>query len=154
MLRLFHGGNMLKSKRKRYCDVAGKDLVKDLKRVAKKLGIVTVSVKIYKSHGFYSDKKLLSLFGTWNKALEAAGLVQYGPSRSVHASMRLKILTRDCFRCVMCKATPADNKSIVLHVDHIIPYSKGGGTIEENLQTLCSRCNMDKRASLPLSQPT
>ncbi|RKX24889.1 MAG: hypothetical protein DRP45_07160 [Candidatus Zixiibacteriota bacterium] len=31
-----------------------------------------------------------------------------------------------------------------MEVDHKIPWSKGGETIEENLQTLCSECNQGK----------
>jgi 5-methylcytosine-specific restriction endonuclease McrA len=29
-------------------------------------------------------------------------------------------------------------------VDHIVPWSKGGETILENLRTLCSKCNLGK----------
>jgi 5-methylcytosine-specific restriction endonuclease McrA len=35
-------------------------------------------------------------------------------------------------------------QGVVLHVDHIIPWSKGGQTVDENLQTLCDRCNLGK----------
>ncbi|MCL4507775.1 MAG: HNH endonuclease [Chloroflexi bacterium] len=31
-----------------------------------------------------------------------------------------------------------------LHVDHILAWSKGGETVLENLQTLCSVCNLGK----------
>ncbi|WP_343324290.1 HNH endonuclease signature motif containing protein [Streptococcus sp. Marseille-P8640] len=34
--------------------------------------------------------------------------------------------------------------NVVLHVDHIIPWSKGGETVLGNLQTLCSKCNLGK----------
>ena len=59
------------------------------------------------------------------------------------ASMRYDILTRDGHRCVICGATVADG--VKLHVDHIIPVSKGGKTIPSNLRTLCDRCNLGKR---------
>ena len=32
-----------------------------------------------------------------------------------------------------------------LHIDHIIPYSKGGWTKEDNLTVLCSKCNYKKK---------
>ncbi len=34
----------------------------------------------------------------------------------------------------------------VMHGDHIIPWSKGGKTIEENCQMLCRDCNLVKGA--------
>ncbi|MBA3804703.1 MAG: HNH endonuclease, partial [Acidobacteria bacterium] len=33
---------------------------------------------------------------------------------------------------------------VALHVDHIRPWSKDGETLLENLQTLCSECNLGK----------
>lgn len=29
--------------------------------------------------------------------------------------------------------------------DHIIPWSQGGRTVDDNLQMLCQKCNNDKR---------
>lgn len=57
-------------------------------------------------------------------------------------SLRYDILKRDNFRCQICGSTAQDE--VKLHVDHIIPVSKGGLTIESNLRTLCDRCNMGK----------
>lgn len=59
--------------------------------------------------------------------------------------LRYKIMKRDNFRCVICGASQKDG--VKLHVDHIIPVSKGGKTIESNLRTLCDRCNLGKGAS-------
>ena len=61
-------------------------------------------------------------------------------------SLRYDILKRDNFRCKICGATAADG--VKLHVDHIIPVSKGGRTEPGNLRTLCERCNMGKGAKL------
>lgn len=57
-------------------------------------------------------------------------------------SLRYSILRRDGFRCVLCGAT-AENGTR-LHVDHIMPVSKGGKTEPSNLRTLCDRCNFGK----------
>lgn len=57
-------------------------------------------------------------------------------------SMRYDVLKRDNFRCQICGASSKDGAN--LQVDHIIPVSKGGKTEMNNLQTLCSRCNIGK----------
>ena len=57
-------------------------------------------------------------------------------------SLRYDVLKRDHYRCKICGATALEGAK--LHVDHIIPISKGGKTTIDNLQTLCDRCNMGK----------
>lgn len=57
-------------------------------------------------------------------------------------SLRYNILKRDNFRCQICGSNAQDG--VKLHVDHIVPVSKGGQTIETNLRTLCDRCNLGK----------
>lgn len=64
--------------------------------------------------------------------------------RDVNLRLRFKIMQRDNFKCCVCGASPATNPSVELHIDHIVPWSKGGETIPENLQTLCSKCNLGK----------
>lgn len=61
-------------------------------------------------------------------------------------SLRYDILRRDGFRCRLCGSTASDG--VKLHVDHIIPVSKGGRTEPGNLRTLCERCNMGKSNKL------
>lgn len=68
--------------------------------------------------------------------------------REVSIKMRFDIMKRDNFKCVICGRSPAKDPSIELHVDHIIPWSKGGETTIDNLQTLCSKCNIGKSDSL------
>lgn len=58
-------------------------------------------------------------------------------------SLRYDIFKRDGFRCTICGATAQEGAK--LHVDHIVPVSRGGQTIKSNLRTLCSRCNLGKR---------
>lgn len=58
--------------------------------------------------------------------------------------LRYKVLERDGYKCVICGNSPAFGNGIRLHIDHIIPYSKGGETVFTNLQTLCQPCNLGK----------
>lgn len=48
------------------------------------------------------------------------------------------VWNRDSGKCVYC----GSNEN--LHLDHIIPFSKGGNTNVENLQLLCQKCNLEK----------
>jgi len=54
------------------------------------------------------------------------------------------IKKRDNFTCCSCGNSIHTEPNLLLEIDHIIPVSKGGYTIEENLQTLCWKCNRAK----------
>lgn len=64
--------------------------------------------------------------------------------RNVSWRLRFIVMRRDHFKCRKCGRSPAADKGVILHVDHIIPRGKGGETVLENLQTLCSVCNIGK----------
>jgi 5-methylcytosine-specific restriction endonuclease McrA len=64
--------------------------------------------------------------------------------RKMSSRLRYKVLSRDRFRCVLCGRSPATDLEVILHIDHIIPVSKGGKSNPENLQTLCMECNYGK----------
>jgi len=102
-------------------------------------------------------------FGSWRQALEAfvsyansedmtppplstdpQGAALRRRSRSPDLRLRFKVLQRDRFRCCACGASPSVTHGVLLQVDHINPWSKGGETVIENLQTLCSACNQGK----------
>ncbi|HJT21236.1 MAG TPA: HNH endonuclease [Nitrospira sp.] len=101
-------------------------------------------------------------FGSWRKALEAfvsyanseemaapvvskaADAVAHRLSRSADLRLRFKVLQRDRFRCCACGASPTLTPGVVLEVDHVKPWSKGGETVTDNLQTLCRDCNQGK----------
>lgn len=70
--------------------------------------------------------------------------VNHRTNRNISLSLRYNVLRRDNFRCVKCGASPALNPGTQLHIDHKVPWSKSGETEEENLQTLCSDCNLGK----------
>ena len=54
------------------------------------------------------------------------------------------IKERDNFTCCNCGNSTHIEPNLLLEIDHIIPVSKGGETKEENLQTLCWKCNRSK----------
>ena len=102
-------------------------------------------------------------FSSWRQALEA--FVSYAnseemippsvtlensnnkpdrSSRSPDLRLRFKVLKRDHFRCCACGASPSITPGILLEVDHVKPWSKGGETVTDNLQTLCFTCNQGK----------
>jgi hypothetical protein len=215
------------------------ELLSDLKQVAERLGTKVISVETYTSTGAFSAPTISRAFGSWSKALAAAGLevssswhpkvdnddllsnlatiwellgrqpkqsdlntplsrfsadtykrrfgswrkaleffvenaedcVQPTSSTDSHAiinggiapspskkhrtqrnpSWRIQFLVnrRDRFTCRACGRSPANEVGVVLHIDHIVPWSKGGETTLENLQTLCEKCNIGK-SDLPM----
>lgn len=65
--------------------------------------------------------------------------------RHITPSLREQIIARDkC--CQRCGKGPPD---VVLHIDHIIPFSRGGSNDADNLRALCAPCNMSKGAKPP-----
>jgi len=202
--------------------VSDEEILSDLRRVSDLLNSSKVTQKLYGEHGQYDWSNVGRRFGTWNKALEAAGLslsnqrnipdetlfenilrlwqhfgrqprraelvqppstisqsaynrrfkswvvalecfVDYANTADVSAParaeektnsrttgrdpslrLRFKVLSRDRFTCQHCGASPAKMVGVELHVDHILAWSKGGQTTLENLQTLCSNCNLGK----------
>jgi 5-methylcytosine-specific restriction endonuclease McrA len=45
-------------------------------------------------------------------------------------------------KCAICQC----DVGVGYHVDHVIPFSKGGETSLENSQALCPACNLKKGA--------
>jgi hypothetical protein len=64
--------------------------------------------------------------------------------RNIPLGLRFRVLSRDRFKCVLCGDNPARNPDCRLHVDHILPWSKGGKTREDNLRALCENCNLGR----------
>jgi len=214
------------------------ELLNDLKQVAEKLGTKVVSVKAYSVLGAFSAPTISKAFGSWTKALAAAGLEvssswhpktddddllsnlatvwetlgrqpkqndlrsplsrfsadtykrrfgswrksleffvesandsalpatstnsvvttenrtlpptqKHQTSRNPSWRLRFLINRRDRFTCRACGRSPANKVGVTLHIDHIIPWSKGGETTLDNLQTLCEKCNLGK-SDLPM----
>lgn len=64
------------------------------------------------------------------------------------SKLREKIKERDNYTCQNCDLSVNDEPNLLLEIDHIIPISKGGMSNEENLQTLCWKCNRSKGAKI------
>ena len=227
--------NLMIGKRNR---IPHQEILDDLKKVAEKTGEKSVSVESYRVMGKFSAPTVSKAFGSWSKAMSAAGLdvsaawhpkvsddellsnlakvwetlgrqpkqndlrkplscfssdtykrrfgswrnsleffvkntgddsnfsyekqkdIIYYPVDVKHQEkrltqrdpswrMRFLVNRRDRFSCRACGRSPANDVGVVLHVDHVIPWSKGGETIFENLQTLCEKCNLGK-SDLPM----
>jgi hypothetical protein len=130
--------------------------------------------EIKKEPSTISPKTYESRFGSWRKALEAFVLkmnqenneikliskqehtetgiilktklqtVSSEDRRDIPLGLRYKVLKRDNFRCVRCGRSPATTLGLELEIDHKLPYSDGGKTVLENLETKCSDCNIGK----------
>lgn len=79
-----------------------------------------------------------------NTILITHQIIKRKTKRDISERMRFRILVRDGFRCQSCGKSPITTPGIELHVDHIIPWSKGGETIPENLECKCKECNLGK----------
>ncbi len=63
--------------------------------------------------------------------------------RLIPTTVKLEVWHRDGGKCVMCGATDE------LQFDHIVPVSLGGTSlVAENVQLLCARHNLEKRARI------
>ena len=60
--------------------------------------------------------------------------------RIIPTPIKIEVWKRDKGKCTKC------GSDLNLHFDHIIPYSKGGSSlVVDNIQLLCSRCNIAKK---------
>jgi hypothetical protein len=201
--------------------VTDDELIADLRRVAALVKTNALSFRAYSELGNYHSSTVAARFGTWNKALQSAGLevrserditderlynnlmrlwehygrqprfrelarqpsvISTGPyqrrfgsfmsalehfvayanaldvrppvtidvasgrktSRDPSLRLRFRVMKRDHFSCRACGASPVLTPGLTLHVDHVLAWSLGGETVEENLQTLCEPCNLGK----------
>jgi len=87
----------------------------------------------------YARKDSVSLAGDISPRRAASR----GP-RDASLRLRFRVLLRDNFRCRQCGRSPATHAGVALQVDHILAWEQGGPTTYENLQALCTDCNLGK----------
>ncbi len=101
-------------------------------------------------------------FGGWRKTLEAFvkwanegeieannpksenKIKKHKTSRTINYRLRFLVMRRDNFKCKITGKSPATDPNVILEVDHIVPWDKGGETVMENLQTLAKEINIGK----------
>jgi predicted restriction endonuclease len=143
------------------------ELFQNLEQVWSRLGRQPRYSEMSKPLSMYSVGTYEKRFGGWRKALnlfvdfmEGTGVSvvnstptqdqrgvtarSHRTSRSINWRLRFIVLRRDNFKCVACGRSPATDPSIILQPDHMKPWAKGGETTLDNLQTLCSVCNIGK----------
>ena len=84
----------------------------------------------------YANRKGITIEKLYELKRKRAG-------RRISKSTREYILKRDNYECQYC------GSQTKLEIDHIFPYSRGGGNEPENLQVLCKSCNLAKGDSIP-----
>jgi len=148
------------------------ELFENLKEVWVKLGRQPSYQDMHAPLSKFSGKPYIIRFGSWRKGLEefvefvnqtekpisetnskptldisssAANLqTKHKTPRDINWRMRFIVMRRDNFKCKICGKSPAKNPEVELHVDHIKAWAEGGETTFDNLQTLCSTCNIGK----------
>ena len=143
--------------------ISDEDLYEEIERVWVQLG-KQPSYSQMRDHSRYSIGTYEKRFGGWRRALQSfvdyindntsieelpkdnyiARKTNHKTKRNINLRLRFYVLQRDNFKCCLCGCSPAKDPSVKLQVDHIIPWAKGGETVLDNLQTLCSKCNLGK----------
>lgn len=138
-------------------NISEEELFSNLEKLWQHFGRQPKYHEVVKPLSKYSVGTYEKRFGTFYNALEAFIKEVNGEvsdekttqsktlnPRSINYRIRFKVMQRDGFKCRICGKSPANDSDITLHIDHIIPCAKGGTAEMENLQTLCSKCNLGK----------
>lgn len=160
----------------RYVGITDQDLFENIEALWLSLGRQPRYGEVKNPQSRYSAKPYETRFGSWSEALRQfvqwvntdeqpdtktdvdasdADLTIRTPTETLKRRtrrepsdrQRFRILVRDGFRCRSCGASPLVQVGVELHVDHKVPWSKGGETTDENLETKCSKCNLGKGAA-------
>ncbi len=147
-------------------NLTDEELFENLEETWVRLGRQPKYAEVQKPLSKYHVGTYENRFGTWRKSLEKfvdfinndesvpayesiefpepEGQTRHKTKRTINWRLRFIVMRRDNFKCKCCGRSPATDQSIILHVDHVKAWANGGETVSENLQTLCSVCNIGK----------
>jgi len=154
-------------------NIPEEDLFKNIETIWIKLGRQPKYAEVKKPFSLFSVGTYDKRFGSWRKTLEkfvtyinadivdeeenntkitelsdtnkpTTKTLKHKTKREISDRLRFRILMRDGFTCKKCGRSPMKEMGVELHVDHILPWSKGGETIQDNLETKCKKCNLGK----------
>jgi hypothetical protein len=100
-----------------------------------------VEANIARRLGELTAAGIVVLVGGLYRVPDVRWWVRFDCRPTIPRARRLRVFERDGYQCVRCAAL------IDLQLDHILPFSRGGGDEETNLQTLCGPCNVEKSIS-------
>jgi hypothetical protein len=156
----------LKVSKRQNKQIPDEELFKNLEEIWIKLGRQPKYRDMQERVSNYGPTRYTRVFGSWRKALEkfieyinkeenisseeaiknleVEPSTKHKTSRTINWRLRFIVMRHDNFKCKNCGRSPATDPTIILHVDHIRAWANGGETVSENLQTLCSKCNIGK----------
>jgi len=107
--------------------------------------ISNIKSGVYKRR-FKSWTNAIKEFINYTNETHEIAVMHFQKANRREPSLRLRylVLKRDNFSCVQCGASPAKERAVELHIDHIVAWSKQGKTEISNLRTLCAKCNLGK----------
>ena len=140
-------------------NIPTEDLFRNIVDVWSKLGRQPKTRDLSSEVSRFSSSTYSYRFGSWRNALrmfvdwandqsipiesrDQLDVQSRKTARNVNWRLRAQVLMRDEAKCRLCGVAPRDGAR--LHVDHFVPWSKGGETVLANLQILCEQCNVGK----------
>jgi len=137
--------------------ISNEELFENLEIIWRTLGIQPSLTQMDKPPSRYSGITYRRRFGSWIDACKSFIKYKKGDlefikaintkktrSRTISEKKRLQILKRDHYACSICGKSPATHRGVILHIDHIKPFSKDGDSSMENLRVLCDKCNLGR----------
>ena len=160
------GLGISKSQQHRGKLISEEDLFRNLEEVWTKIGRQPKYRDMEIGISKYGASPYTRTYGSWRKSLETFVAfvnleerisstqaiedlplelsTKHKTQRNINWRLRFIVMRQDNFKCKNCGRAPATDPNIILHIDHIKAWANGGETVLENLQTLCSICNIGK----------